>query len=162
MRRLLVLIICAWAVTAACAPAALAGGGAPDRPSTLSDRVEDLQEEVESLAEDIEDLGEPVEEFELFDQCAYTIGVTQYGAWGGDTGFLFGDGSTAPAGARDRHARVRDAAIRLPRLPGRGAAEHRMQRRRRRRVHRRLTTGGRQFATKRRTSWSSKTGSSYV
>jgi len=93
MRRLLVLIICSWAVTAACAPAALAGGGAPDRPSTLSDRVADLQEEVESLAEDIEDLGEPVEEFELFDQCAYTIGVTQYGAWGGDTGFLFGNGS---------------------------------------------------------------------
>ena len=94
MRRLLVLIVCSWVVTAACAPAALAGGGAPDRPSTLSDRVEDLQEEVESLAEDIEDLGEPVEEFELFDQCAYTIGVTQYGTWGGDTGFLFGNGST--------------------------------------------------------------------
>jgi hemolysin type calcium-binding protein len=28
----------------------------------------------------------PVEEFELFDQCAYTIGVTQYATWGGDTG----------------------------------------------------------------------------
>ena len=162
MRRLLVLIICAWAVTAACAPAALAGGGAPDRPSTLSDRVEDLQEEVESLAEDIEDLGEPVEEFELFDQCAYTIGVTQYGTWGGDTGFLFGNGSKRrPALAIDMRG-FANAAIRLPRLPGRGAAEHRMQRRRRRRVHRRLTTGGRQFATKRRTSWSSKTGSSYV
>ncbi len=73
---------------AACAPAALAAG-----PSTLRDRVDDLQQEVESLTEDIEDLGEPVEEFELFDQCAYTVGVTQYGAWGGDTGFLFGNGS---------------------------------------------------------------------
>jgi len=87
---LLLILVCA--VAAAYAPAALAGGGAPDRPPTLRDRVEDLQEQVESLTEDIEDLGEPVEEFDLFDQCAYTVGVTQYGAWGGDTGFLFGPG----------------------------------------------------------------------
>ena len=106
----------------------LRAGGAGGRrraataPPTLRDRVEDLQEEVESLTEDIEDLGEPVEEFDLFDQCAYTIGVTQYGSWGGDTGFLFGPGGThAPAGARDGHARLRHAAVRLPRLPRRGA-----------------------------------------
>jgi hypothetical protein len=90
MRRALILIMCAWAAMTACAPAALA----EDRP-TLRDRVEDLQEEVESLTEDVEDLREPVEEFELFDQCAYTIGVTQYGTWGGDTGFQFGPGGTA-------------------------------------------------------------------
>ena len=60
-----------------------------------------------------------MEEFELFDQCAYTIGVTQYGTWGGDTGFLFGPGGTqAPAGARDGYARVRQAAVRLPGFPG--------------------------------------------
>jgi hypothetical protein len=94
MRRALILIVCAWAAMAICAPAALAGGGAPDGPPTVRDRVEDLQEEVESLTEDIEDLREPVEEFELFDQCAYTIGVTQYGTWSGDTGFLFGSGGT--------------------------------------------------------------------
>ena len=76
--RALILIICAWAAMAACAPAALAD-------SSLSDRVDDLQQEVESLTEDIEDLGEPVEEFELFDQCAYTIGVTQYSAHGAAT-----------------------------------------------------------------------------
>ena len=102
MRGALILtLVCA--VAAACAPVALAGGGAPDRRPTLRDRVEDLQEEVESLTEDIEDLGEPVEEFELFDQCAYTIGVTQYGTWGGDTGFLFGPGGTMrrPALAMD-------------------------------------------------------------
>jgi hypothetical protein len=86
--RALILIICVWAAMAACAPAALAAG-----QSSLRDRIDDLQQEVESLSEDIEDLGEPVEEFELFDQCAYTIGVTQYGTWGGDSGFLFGDGS---------------------------------------------------------------------
>jgi hypothetical protein len=89
MSRALTLI-CALLAGAAFAPAAWAGGGAPDRAPTLRDRIEDLQEEVDSLTEDIEDLGEPVEEFDLFDQCAYTIGVTQYGRWGSDTGFLFG------------------------------------------------------------------------
>ena len=93
MRRDL-LLICTFAATAACAPAALAGGGASDPAPTLRDRIEALQEEVESLTEDIEDLREPVEEFELFDQCAYTIGVTQFGTWGGDSGFHFGPGGT--------------------------------------------------------------------
>jgi hypothetical protein len=91
MRRALILI-CICAGFAVCAPTALAGGDGPDRSASVRDRIEDLQEEVESLTEDIEDLGEPVEEFDLFDQCAYTIGVTQYGAWGKDTGFLFGPG----------------------------------------------------------------------
>ena len=89
-RALTALILCAAAC--ACPTAALAGGGKPDGPPTLRDRVEDLQEEVESLTEDIEDLREPVEEFDLFDQCAFTIGVTQFGSWHGATGFLFGAG----------------------------------------------------------------------
>jgi hypothetical protein len=99
MRRALTLtLVCAAAL--GCAPAALAGESAPGNQSeSLSDRIDDLQQEVESLTEDIEDLGEPVEEFELFDQCAYTIGVTQYGTWGGDNGFLFG-----PGGAKRRPA----------------------------------------------------------
>jgi hypothetical protein len=102
MRTALVLM-CACAAVAAFAQPALAGGGAGDRPATLRDRVEDLQEDLESLTEDIEDLAEPVEEFELFDQCAYTIGVTQFGSWGGETGFLFGPGGTKrrPALAMD-------------------------------------------------------------
>ena len=85
-----VLIVCAalWV----CPAAALAGGGKPDGPPSLRDRVEDLQEEVESLTEDIEDLREPVEEFDLFDQCAFTVGVTQFGSWRGDSGFHFGAG----------------------------------------------------------------------
>jgi hypothetical protein len=90
MSRALILV-CVAAATAVCAPAALAGGGAPDRPPSPRDRVEELQQEVESLTEDIEDLREPVED-DLFDQCAFTIGVTQYGSWGGDVGFLFGTG----------------------------------------------------------------------
>jgi hypothetical protein len=102
MGRILILI-CACGALAVCTPAALAGGGAPDRPATLRDRGEDLQQEVESLREDIEDLREPVEEFDLFDQCAFTIGVTQYGSWDGDTGYLFGVGGQTrrPALAMD-------------------------------------------------------------
>jgi hypothetical protein len=83
MRRvLLLLFVCVQA--AVCAQ--------PASAESLRDRIEELQEEVESLTEDIEDLAEPVEEFDLFDQCAYTIGVTQYGKWGADTGYLFGPG----------------------------------------------------------------------
>jgi hypothetical protein len=99
MRRAFVIIMCLFAAPAVCAPAALAGGDGPDGSASVRDRIEDLQEEVESLTEDVEDLGEPVEEFDLFDQCAYTIGVTQYGEWGGQTGYLFG-----PGGGRRRTA----------------------------------------------------------
>jgi hypothetical protein len=102
MRRAVILIVTC-AIVVAGAPPARAGEGPGDRPPTLRERVDDLQQEIESLTEDIEDLGEPVEEFELFDQCAYTIGVTQYGTWGGDTGLLFGPGGTMrrPALAMD-------------------------------------------------------------
>jgi len=102
--RIALILALACLVTAACAPAALAGEDGPDgRSESLRDRVDDLQQEVESLTEDVEDLGEPVEEFDLFDQCAHTIGVTQLGTWGGATGFLFG-----PGGTRRRPALVMD------------------------------------------------------
>jgi hypothetical protein len=79
--------------TALAMPATAAAAGDGDRrASSLRDRVDDLQQEVESLTEDIEDLGEPVEEFEFFDQCAYRIGVTEFGTWNGDVGYLFGQG----------------------------------------------------------------------
>ena len=87
MRRVLILI-------SACAASALLA--APDpamskrERASLQDRIEELQQEVDSLTEDIQDLREPVAEFDLFDQCAFTIGVTQYGTWGGDAGYLFG------------------------------------------------------------------------
>jgi len=81
MRRALILACAALAVSA---PPAAAD-------SPLRDRVDDLRQDVASLTEDIEDLHEPVQEFDLFDQCAYTIGVTQFGTWG-DTGYLFGTG----------------------------------------------------------------------
>jgi hypothetical protein len=89
MQRVLVLVLL-WA-----AVCAVPANAAETRRQALQDRIDDLQQEVDSLTEDIEDLREPVEEFDLFDQCAYTIGVTQFGTWGGDNGFLFG-----PGGAR--------------------------------------------------------------
>ncbi len=58
-----------------------------NEPSTR-DRMEDLRQELASLREDVEDLQEPVEEFDLFDQCMFTIGVTQYG--GEDVGYVYG------------------------------------------------------------------------
>ena len=59
------------------------------KPST-KDRLVDLQQEVASLREDVEDLKEPVEEFDLFDQCMFTIGVTQYGEPDGFSGYVYG------------------------------------------------------------------------
>ena len=82
MRGALILLL-ALAAAAACAPPAAA--------DSLRDRVDDLQQEVQSLTEDVEDLRGPVQEFDLFDQCAFTIGVTQLGTWG-DSGYLFGAG----------------------------------------------------------------------
>jgi hypothetical protein len=63
---------------------------AQDRSST-QERLRDLQQEVASLREDVEDLKEPVEEFDLFDQCMFTIGVTQYGDPGGASGYVYGE-----------------------------------------------------------------------
>ena len=64
-------------------------------PPTVRDRVEELQQELDSLTEDVDDLQEPVGEFDLFDQCMYTIGVTEYGRADGAFGFLFGRGGAA-------------------------------------------------------------------
>ena len=64
-------------------------------PPTVRDRVEELQQELDSLTEEVEDLQEPVGEFDLFDQCMYTIGVTEYGRADGAFGFLFGRGGAA-------------------------------------------------------------------
>ena len=58
---------------------------------TTQERIRDLQQEVASLREDVDDLGEPVEEFDLFDQCMFTIGVTQYGKRDGTSGYHYGE-----------------------------------------------------------------------
>ena len=60
--------------------------------ASTRDRLEDVQQELASLREDVEDLNEPVEEFDLFDQCMFTIGVTQYGSRDGASGYVFGKG----------------------------------------------------------------------
>ena len=89
MRRALILaLICTASLVAP--SVALAA----DRPS-VADRVEELQQELDSLAEEIEDLQEPVAEFDLFDECMYPIGVSEYGRANGAFGFLFGQGGRA-------------------------------------------------------------------
>jgi hypothetical protein len=60
------------------------------KPS-VQERIRDLRQEMASLREDVDDLGEPVEEFDLFDQCMFTIGVTQYGKRDGTSGYVYGD-----------------------------------------------------------------------
>ena len=112
MRRLVMLtLLCA--VAALALPAVAVAGRADEDPNenrpeqtrreSLRDMVDDLQQEIESLTEDIEDLREPVQEFELFDECAYTIGVTEYGTWNGNVGYLYGanGGKRRPALAFD-------------------------------------------------------------
>jgi len=83
MRRALVLIACAAALSSA-APAVAS--------DSVEDRVDDLQQELDSLIEDVEDLHAPVAEFELFDQCAYQLGVSQHGSSSGPFGYVYGAG----------------------------------------------------------------------
>jgi hypothetical protein len=63
-------------------------------PPSVPDRIEELQQELDSLTEEVEDLQEPVAEFDLFDECMYTIGVSPYGRTDGAFGYLFGLGGT--------------------------------------------------------------------
>ena len=67
---------------------------AAETQSTAStrDRIVDLRQELASMREDVEDLKEPVEEFDLFDQCMFTIGVTQHGTQDGTSGYHYGEG----------------------------------------------------------------------
>jgi hypothetical protein len=91
MPRVLALaLVCAAALAGA--PPAHAGDGQVGDQGSVGDRVEELQQELDSLTEEVEDLQEPVAEFELFDECAYTIGVTPYGSADGAFGYLFGKG----------------------------------------------------------------------
>jgi hypothetical protein len=83
------LLAAACALTLLAGSAAAAPAGAEDPPST-EDRIEELQQDLDSLIEDVEDLQEPVEEFDLFDECSYLIGVTEYGTPDGLMGFAFG------------------------------------------------------------------------
>jgi hypothetical protein len=65
---------------------------AAEDPPSVRDRVEELQQELDSLTEEIDDLQEPVAEFDLFDECMYPIGVSEYGRADGAFGYLFGQG----------------------------------------------------------------------
>jgi hypothetical protein len=54
-----------------------ASGGA--RRTKSDDVLDDLRQDADALLRTVSDLGEPVEEFATFDQCAYTLGISQYG-----------------------------------------------------------------------------------
>jgi hypothetical protein len=97
MRRVLLLaLLCA--VPLVVPPVAAAEDQAP-----ISERVEELQQELDSLTEEVEDLQEPVAEFDLFDECMYLIGVSEYGRADGTLGYHFGRAGTVrrPALALD-------------------------------------------------------------
>ena len=91
------------------------------------------------MREDVEDLHEPVEEFDLFDQCMFTIGVTQYGSPDGSSGYAYGAGGRERRQALAMDVRGFDPPqYDLMAFPGRGAAPDRVQRGRRGTGHRRM------------------------
>ncbi len=83
MLRLLALL-CALALLAA----------PPAGAASVPDRIEELQQELDSLTEDVEDLEGPVAEFELFEECMYLIGVSEYGGRRGGPGYVYGRART--------------------------------------------------------------------
>ena len=60
-----------------------------DETDAAEERIEDLDRDTDELFETVLDLREPAYEFESFDQCMYTIGMTQYGKVDGKKGYLF-------------------------------------------------------------------------
>jgi predicted outer membrane repeat protein len=68
-----------------------------------NDRIEDLRSDVASLREQVEDLVEPVHEFDEFDECMFTLGMTQYGSRRGSEGYAYvrGERKQRPALAID-------------------------------------------------------------
>ena len=77
-------------------------GAPPAGAASVPDRIEELQQELDSLTEDVEDLQEPVAEFDLFEECMYLIGVTEYGRRRDGPGYFYGRGrTTRPALAFD-------------------------------------------------------------
>jgi hypothetical protein len=91
MRQLLFLVLAGTtALILALGTFASAEAQAAQDKASTQERLRDLQQEVASLREDVEDLKEPVEEFDLFDQCMFTIGVTQYGEPDGSSGYVYG------------------------------------------------------------------------
>jgi hypothetical protein len=68
-----------------------------------NDGVEDLRSDVASLREQVEDLVEPVHEFDEFDECMFTLGMTEYGSRHGSNGYIYerGERKRRPALAID-------------------------------------------------------------
>ena len=94
------------------------GGRRPPRPRNAARQVDDLEQEVESSKRTSRTCANRWR-IDLFDECVFTIGVSPFGAWGGDVGFLFGPGGRQrrPALAIDMRGFGR-ARYRLLCLPG--------------------------------------------
>jgi hypothetical protein len=73
----------------ALSPAPAREAASSERPSNLEDRLLDVRQEMDSLREDVEDLWKAVGEFEIFDQCMYTIGVSEFGSPVDGTGYVY-------------------------------------------------------------------------
>src|SRR5919106_3261976 len=88
-----------------------------------------------------------VAEFELFDECMYTIGVTERGSAYGPFAYFFGPGGRArrPALVMDIRG-VGPPKYQFLAFPGEEPPEHRMQRGRRTGVHRPVTRSSRRTA----------------
>jgi hypothetical protein len=81
-------------VAGICALALAAAPASADDPPSTADRIEEVQQDLDSLIEDVEDLQEPVAEFDLFDECMYLIGVSEYGRPNGLLGYAYGANGT--------------------------------------------------------------------
>jgi len=79
------LLLVGLVVAATGAPAA-----ATARSPSLTERIDRVEQRLAALTEDVDDLREPVAAIDLFDQCMFTLGVSQHGTRGGSTGYLFG------------------------------------------------------------------------
>lgn len=67
-------------------------GEAVDRVASPAQEVaEDLSADASSLLEQVEDLGEPIEEFTNFDECVYSLGLSDEGSRARRAGFRYSE-----------------------------------------------------------------------
>ena len=76
-------------VPRAASPTAARDASSSKRPWHYEERLNEVRRELDSLGEDVEDLWKAVGEFEIFDQCMYAIGVSEFGSAVDGTGYVF-------------------------------------------------------------------------
>lgn len=101
MRRALILLVVGVVILAWFSTDSDRSPTAQAQNNSLRERVRDVRQEMNSLFEEVEDLAEPVNEFEIFDQCMYLLGATEYGNRSDNSGYIFREGGRRPALALD-------------------------------------------------------------